>query len=85
MPRGPAEDAGLQVDDVVVAIDGVVVGDNFSLWNTKIHLTPIGEKMRLTIERSGAIQDVPIRIGRCAIPSAQRLPNTMCPSESIVK
>jgi hypothetical protein len=85
MPRGPAEDAGLQVNDIIMAIDGVVIGDNFSFWNTKVRLTPIGEKMRLTIERSGAIQEVPLQVGRCSIPSAQRPPNTMCPTESIVK
>ncbi len=85
MPRGPAEDAGLQVNDIIVAIDGVVIGDNFSFWNTKVRLTPIGEKMRLTIERDGAIQELPLQVGRCSIPSAQRVPNTMCPSESIVK
>jgi membrane-associated protease RseP (regulator of RpoE activity) len=85
MPRGPAEDAGVRLNDIIVAIDGVAIDDNFSFWQTKIRLTPIGEKMRLTIERDGAIQEVPLQIGRCSIPSAQRPPNSMCPTESIVK
>jgi membrane-associated protease RseP (regulator of RpoE activity) len=83
--RSPAEDAGLQVNDIVVAIDGVAIGSDGSMWGVKTRMTPFGEKMRLTIERSGAIQDVPVQIGRCSIPATQRTPNTVCPSAAIVK
>jgi hypothetical protein len=86
VPRGPAEDAGLQVNDIIVAIDGVVVGENYTALPTKIRLTPIGEKMRLTIERDGAIREVPVQVARCTIPWEQRTGALgVCPSAAIVK
>jgi hypothetical protein len=81
----PAEEAHLQVNDIVVAIDGVAIGNNADMWTIKTNMTAIGEKMRLTIERNGAIQDVPVQIGRCSIPSSQRPPRTLCPAGAIVK
>jgi S1-C subfamily serine protease len=85
MPRSPAEDALLQVNDIVVAMDGVPIGNNYEMWGTKIRMTPFGGKIQLTVERAGALQNVPIAVGRCSIPSAQRPPNTLCPAASIVK
>lgn len=85
VPRSPAEDSELRVNDIVVAMDGVPIGNNYEMWGTKIRMTPFGGKIQLTIERAGALQNVPISVGRCSIPSAQRPPNTLCPSASIVK
>jgi PDZ domain len=85
MPRSPAEDAKLQINDIVVAIDGVPIGENYEAWNSKTRMTPFGSHMRLTIERNGALQEVPIAVGRCSLPSEQRQPHTLCPSQFIVK
>jgi hypothetical protein len=85
MPRSPAEDAKLQVNDIVVALDGVPIGENYAAWGAKTRMIPFGGYMRLTIERNGALQEVPVEIGRCSLPSEQRQPNTLCPSQFIVK
>jgi PDZ domain len=85
MPRSPAEDAKLQVNDIVVALDGVPIGENYAAWNAKARMTPFGGYMRVTIERNGALQEVPVEVGRCSLPSEQRQPNTLCPSQFIVK
>jgi serine protease Do len=52
VPGSPAERAGLQKGDVVVAVDGIPVRSAAQLRN-HIGLTPIGRRVALTIQRAG--------------------------------
>jgi len=60
-PDSPAEQAGLERDDLVVAIDGVPVHSGTQLRDT-IGLTTIGRRIDLTIDRHGAPYDVHVRV-----------------------
>ena len=55
--RGPAERAGLQPGDVVVAINGTAVSDSNELRNRIAQLGPNG-RVELTIVRNGQTQNV---------------------------
>lgn len=57
-----AQAAGMQVGDVVVAIDGLPIGD-FTDLKTKVALHP-GKRMVFTVERSGDTIDVPLTTAR---------------------
>jgi Do/DeqQ family serine protease len=57
----PAERAGLERGDLVVAINGVAVRSGTQLRNT-IGLTTIGTKVDLTIDRRGAQYDIPVSV-----------------------
>jgi membrane-associated protease RseP (regulator of RpoE activity) len=64
--NGPSQKAGAQANDIIVAIDGVPVRDVGEIAN-KIRLTPIGQKMTVTVDRGAATQDVSITIARCVL------------------
>jgi len=68
----PAEKSGLRVNDIVLALDGVPVGTNAETWYTKVRMTPIGGVLQVTIERAGAIQQIPLTVGKCNATPAQR-------------
>jgi S1-C subfamily serine protease len=48
VPGSPAEDAGMHVNDVVLAIDGVPIGHDADAWNVKARYTAVGAPLRLT-------------------------------------
>jgi Do/DeqQ family serine protease len=60
-PGSPAERAGLERGDLVVAINGVPVHSGTQLRNT-IGLTRIGSEVDLTIDRQGAQYRVPVSV-----------------------
>jgi Do/DeqQ family serine protease len=60
-PASPAERAGLERDDLVVAIDGEPVNSGAGLRDT-IGLTTIGSVIDLTIDRHGVPYDVRVRV-----------------------
>jgi serine protease DegQ len=60
-PGSPAERAGLQVGDVVTAVDGRAVLGSADLRN-RIGLTPAGTDVRLTVARSDGVREVKVRI-----------------------
>jgi C-terminal processing protease CtpA/Prc len=63
-PTGPAELAGVHVDDRITAIDGANV-DTRRLWQWRTHLRdqPPGTRVRLRIERTdAAARDVTITL-----------------------
>lgn len=55
----PAAHAGLQIGDVVLAIDGKAVKDSFHL-RTLISLIPPGEKRDFTIARNGTLKKISV-------------------------
>jgi membrane-associated protease RseP (regulator of RpoE activity) len=58
---GPAEAAGLQVNDIIIAVDGVPVR-SMNEVSTKTRLTEIGDRYQVTIERNGVVQSIPVRV-----------------------
>ncbi|MBF8246555.1 MAG: Do family serine endopeptidase [Rickettsia sp.] len=60
-PGSPASKAGLQIGDIVIAVDGVNIKNNLSLSNA-IASKAIGEKTTLKILRNKKIQEINIQI-----------------------
>jgi serine protease Do len=61
-PTGPASKAGLQVGDVITAVDGTAVADANAL-RLRISRTAPGTKVQLTIKRGDATQQIPVTLG----------------------
>jgi serine protease Do len=57
----PAEQAGLQKGDVVVAVDGAPIRSAAQLRN-KIGLTPVGNRVEFAIERNGVAHTVSVDV-----------------------
>jgi S1-C subfamily serine protease len=64
--NGPSQKAGAQANDIIVAIDGVPIR-NVGEVADKVRLTPIGQKMTVTVDRGAATQDVSITVARCVL------------------
>jgi len=60
--KSPAEQAGLQARDVVVAANGRPVRTSGELRN-RVGLTPVGEELELRILRGGQERDLKLRVG----------------------
>jgi PDZ domain-containing secreted protein len=58
---GPAEAAGLHVNDIIIAVDGVPVR-SMNEVGTKTRLTEIGDRYQVTVERNGVVQSIPVRV-----------------------
>jgi serine protease Do len=58
----PAERAGLRKGDIVVKVDGAPIRSAAQLRN-KVGLTPIGKKLRLTVGRGGAFEEINVEVG----------------------
>ncbi|MFM8896120.1 MAG: S1C family serine protease, partial [Actinomycetales bacterium] len=59
---GPADTAGLQVDDVIVKVNGETMADSTQLIVTIRSQAP-GDRVTLTIERDGERQDLALTLG----------------------
>lgn len=59
---GPADSAGLQVDDVIVKVNGEAMADSTQLIVTIRSKAP-GDRVTLTIERDGERQDLAVTLG----------------------
>jgi len=59
---GPADEAGLQKNDVVTAYQGKEIPDASSLQN-EVANTSIGQKITLTVLRKGKSRDLKVKIG----------------------
>ena len=57
----PAERGGIQKGDVVIAVDGVHIRGAAGLRN-KLGLTPVGERVQLTVKRNGVTQIVVVEV-----------------------
>ena len=61
----PAEQAGIQKGDIIVAADGTPIRSAAQLGN-KISLTQVGERLQLTLRRKGAVRDVSVEVAPAA-------------------
>ena len=62
-PNTAAEKAGLLVNDIIFAVDGIPLGNTSGhAFVTKIEYTPIGEKLTLLVERAGVTMAIPVRV-----------------------
>jgi serine protease Do len=57
----PAEQGGLQKGDIVVAADGAPIPNAARLRN-KLGLTPVGERVQLTVNRKGVVHDISVEV-----------------------
>jgi serine protease DegQ len=79
--RSPADAAGLQVGDVIIAVDGRAIASSANLRN-EIGLVRLGETVHLVVLRDGRRQSVSARVGDVQVAAAslpsgqtiQRLP-----------
>ena len=68
-PGSPAANAGLQIGDVIVAVDGTSSSDASELTTGLARRQP-GDQVRLTVVRGGARRDVSVRLGEFQRPAA---------------
>jgi serine protease Do len=66
----PAEKAGLEEGDIILAVDGTEVNSRNALRN-KISLSPVGHKTKLRILRDGKEKDVTVELG--VLPDSEAL------------
>jgi serine protease Do/serine protease DegQ len=62
IPGSPAEEAGLERGDLIIAVNGIAVRGATHLRN-RIGLTRLGEAVELEIVQNGATRKVAVRIG----------------------
>jgi Do/DeqQ family serine protease len=60
-PRSPADRAGLEAGDLVIAVNGTPVRSMAQLRN-KIGLTRLGETIHLTVERHGELKNINAKV-----------------------
>ena len=60
-PGSPAEDAGIEAGDVVVAIEGTAVANAADLRN-RVGLVRVGEDVNVTVLRNGARKEYRVRV-----------------------
>jgi S1-C subfamily serine protease len=61
----PADKAGIQEDDIIVAIDGTTIGEEISLTDVLFTYRP-GDTVQVTINRNGSEQTAPVTLGTAA-------------------
>ena len=61
-PGGPAADAGIRPEDVIIAVDGEPVNDQVEL-TTRLARRQPGERVALTAIRDGETVRIPVRLG----------------------
>jgi serine protease Do len=59
-PGGPAADAGLQMGDRLLAVDGQPLSDLETL-SRAVEEAPVGQEFVLRIERGGATREIPVK------------------------
>jgi serine protease Do len=67
----PADEAGLKVEDVVVAVGGTPIEDSGDLQEIVAELGP-GAKVTLDLHRDGKRQIVPVRLGEAPFPAKSK-------------
>ncbi len=60
---GPAQEAGLKVSDVIVALDDLPVGSTLELRKYLYGMKEIGEELKVTFYRDGKLKDTVLVLG----------------------
>jgi len=63
VPEGPAREAGLKTNDVIISFDGVDVEDTRGLVR-QVGNSPVGATVRVTVLRDGKSQTIKVVLGR---------------------
>jgi serine protease Do len=63
VPEGPAKEAGLLTNDVIMSFDGVEVADTRGLVR-QVGNSPVGAAVRVTVMRDGKSQTIKVVLGR---------------------
>ncbi|MDB2407582.1 Do family serine endopeptidase [Jannaschia sp.] len=79
VPEGPAKEAGIQAQDVILTFDGVEIEDTRELVRT-VGGAPVDKAVRVTIFRDGETQVILVTLGRReeaerAVPASVDLPD----------
>jgi serine protease Do len=61
-PNSPAQQAELQIGDVVIRFNGVAIEDDIHLTNV-VSLTEVGREVPVVVQRAGQQFTVPVRVG----------------------
>jgi serine protease Do len=72
---GPAEDAGLEQGDVIVAVNGVTIGTGGALQE-QIAILDQGDQVTVGVFRDGRARDVKVRLGAAPSPSTAPAPRS---------
>jgi Do/DeqQ family serine protease len=75
-PGSPAEDAGIEAGDVVVAVEGAAVANAADLRN-RVGLVRVGEEINVTVVRDGTRGDHRVRVAtieRATYPGSESAP-----------
>ncbi|MGH2548244.1 MAG: S1C family serine protease [Thermomicrobiales bacterium] len=59
----PAADAGLQVGDVITAVDGTTIDQDHQFMNLAVLTHNPGDTIKLTVDRNGQSQEISITLG----------------------
>ena len=65
----PAEEAGMQAGDVVIAMEGEAIGNSAELRN-RVGMTLVGESVELTLLRDGERRRIEVQVGQVSGQSA---------------
>jgi serine protease Do len=71
LPEGPARDAGLQLGDVIVAVDGSPIDDTGDLME-RVALRRPGDRVKLDLVRYGKKLSATVKLGEFATEAATR-------------
>ena len=71
LPGEPAEQGGVQAEDVIVAVDGTPLQSPRDLQRI-VSTTPVGKRVRVTLLREGRETEVEVTIGLYREPSSRR-------------
>lgn len=74
----PAADAGLEVGDVITAVDGTTIDQDHQFINMAILDHQPGDTVTLTVLRNGETQDIKVTLGTrpTDLPTTQEVPTT---------
>jgi hypothetical protein len=73
LPRSPAEDAKLEIDDLITHVDGTAVG-NVENFLKIVGARAAGDELTLTVKRKAKTMTVPIKIAAVAEDSFRPIP-----------
>ena len=74
VPEGPADQAGIQVDDVILSIDGLEILDFSEMLSYLFNNTSPGDTVELEVFRNGEVVTLDLTIGARPVNSAPPQP-----------